>query len=63
MRSRRQVSVSVSLPTTFDGFVAAVRAVTADPCTYRPDRDAALQHHAIDAVADRWEQVVLQVGG
>ena len=47
----------------FDGFVAAVRAVAAVPDRYRPDRDAALKHHAIEAVADRWEQVLLQVGG
>lgn len=47
----------------FDGFVAAVRAVAADPGRDRPDRDAALKHHAIEAVADRWEQVLLQVGG
>ena len=47
----------------FDGFVAAVRAVATDPGGYRPDRDAALEHHAIEAVADRWEKVLLQVGG
>ena len=46
----------------FDGFVAAVRAVATDPGGYRPDRDAALEHHAIEAVADRWEQVLLEVG-
>ena len=46
----------------FDGFVAAVRAVAADPGRDRPDRDAALKHHAIEAVADRWEQVLLEVG-
>ncbi|WP_020378554.1 glycosyltransferase [Candidatus Microthrix parvicella] len=58
------MSAGVCVPVDdFDGFVAAVRGVAADPGGYRPDRDAALEHHAIEAVADRWEQVVLQVGG
>ncbi|MGB2738714.1 MAG: glycosyltransferase, partial [Candidatus Nanopelagicales bacterium] len=46
-----------------DGFVAAVRAVTANPERFRPDRAAAIEHHAIEAVADRWERVLLRVAG
>ncbi len=58
------MSAGVGVPADdFDGFVAAVRAVTADPAGYRPDRDAAIEHHAIEAVADRWEQVLVRVGG
>ncbi len=57
------MSAGVCVPVDdFDSFVAAIRAVAAVPGRYRPDRDAALEHHAIEAVADRWEQVLLEVG-
>lgn len=57
------MSVGVCVPADdFDGFIATARAVAADPGRYWPDRDTALEHHAIEAVADRWEQVLLQVG-
>lgn len=58
------MSAGVSVPADdFDGFVAAVRAVSAEPGRYRPDRAAAIEHHAIEAVADRWERVLVRVVG
>ena len=55
------MSAGVCVPEDdFDGFVAAV---TANPERFRPDRAAAIEHHAIEAVADRWERVLLRVAG
>lgn len=47
----------------FDGFVATVRRVAKDLDRYRPDRAAAIERHAIEAVADQWEDVLRQVAG
>ncbi len=58
------MSAGVCVPADdFDGFVAAVQRVTTDLAGYRPDREAAIEHHAIEAVADRWENVLLRVAG
>lgn len=58
------MSAGVSVPADdFDCLVAAVRAVSAEPGRYRPDRAAAIEHHAIEAVADRWERVLVRVVG
>lgn len=50
-------------PDDFDGFVAAIQAVVADSGDSRPDRAAAIEHHSIQTVADRWERVLLRAVG
>ena len=47
----------------FNGFVGAIQRVAADPDQYRPDRSAAIEHHAIESVADLWEDVLKRVAG
>lgn len=49
-------------PNDFAGFVSAVRAVSSDPDSFLPDRSVAIERHAIERVADVWEDVLHRIG-
>lgn len=42
------------------GFIEAARRITEDLPAHQPDRSAVLRDHGIEAVADRWQQVLIR---